>query len=133
MKILKYNKDEHYSIMKSLWEKRDWTICDKDILPKVGLVVYHENRFVAYMGIYIESGTMGFIGWALTDPDTDINLNSKALKMLFFELLAIAKQKGCKLIYSITDEQGWGKRLQDYGMSIIETGVNVYAMVLKEA
>lgn len=84
------------------------------------------------MGIYIESGTMGFVGWALTNPDENTTLNDKALKELFTLLLDIGKNKNCKLIYSITDEKEWGKRLKDYGMTAVEEGVSVYAMFLKE-
>jgi uncharacterized protein YpbB len=132
MQIVKYKQEDHYDIMMALWRKRKWQPCAADMLPKIGLVLFHENRFIAYMGIYIESGTMGFIGWALTDPDTDTNLNDKALKELFHLLLDIGKNKNCKLIYSITDEKEWGKRLENYGMVVAEEGVSVYAMFLKE-
>lgn len=132
MKIVDYDERKHYCIMLILWLKRDWEPCQPDSLPRCGKVAESDDgSFLAYMGIYIDDGKIGLIGWALTDPDSNPILSDRALHKLFDTLKEEAKNKECKMLFSFTDVEPWGERLMYYGMKPTEKNITCYTTRLE--
>jgi len=131
MKIVEFNKDRHYGKMCSFWKEYGWVPCPINALPKNGRVAETDKgKFIAFMAIYIEPGTIAIIDWALANPSIDSEESQPALRLIFYELIELAKCQGCHYIYSFTKNRIWGNRLQSYGMIAAERGATSYVLPL---
>lgn len=113
-----------------MWEKHGWTPCPPEALPKTGLVAIHEDRVIAYLGMYVDDGTMAFIEWAVRDPEASAALAGRALKILVETLVRIARERRCQYVYGVTKSRSWGKMLVGCGMARAETGAETYILAL---
>ena len=130
MNIVEFNKEKHYDRMCKLWEEYGWLPCPIDALPKHGRVAEDNGKFVAFLAIYIEQGTIAVMDWALADRSYDDT--HTALQLLFDTLVKLAKDHGCHYIYSFTKNVRWGDRLESYGMLPAERGATSYIMPIGE-
>jgi hypothetical protein len=133
MQIVNFDQNRHYKAMCAFWKEYDWLPCPICALPKNGRVAENnQNEFIAYMGIYIEPGTIAVIDWGLANPSISNEESHEALHALFDALVDLARKQGCHFIYSFTKNRLWGSRLQSYGMAAAERGATSYIMSLDE-
>jgi hypothetical protein len=78
--------------------------------------------------MYMDTGRMGFIDWALRNPEIDKAITTPVLETLFKSLVKIAQVSGCAFIYSMTKNVSWGNKLLSYGMKTAEVGATTYIL-----
>lgn len=129
MQISKY-EDRHYPDMAKTWQRYGWPPCPKDGLPRKGYVAYQDSVFVAYLGMYEDTGRMGFIDWALKNPEARREDSELAFREMFSRLKAEAEADGCRFIFSMTKTEPWQRKLVSYGMQVAEVGATTFIMAL---
>ncbi len=134
MRIVAFDRDRHYGDLVRVWGKYGWLPCPAEALPRLGLVAETAGgRFIAYLGMYCEAGTIAVIDWALRDPDvprTAWPADQDPFRVMFERLAEAARRKRCAYVYSVTANKLWGNHLVKCGMRKAETGATTYVMAL---
>jgi hypothetical protein len=129
MLIYRYSDERHYDTLVRFWAHYGWLPCPKNALPSIGLVAETQDAIaLAYIGMYMDPGRMGFIDWALRNPEIDKAITTPVLETLFKSLVKIAQVSGCAFIYSMTKNVSWGNKLISYGMKTAEVGATTYIL-----
>ena len=69
----------------------------------------------------------GLMEWVVTDKNSDLKVRHKALKMCIDSAMDLAKNRGAKLIYTITKEEALQKRYVKYNdMVLTESNVKTF-------
>lgn len=132
--MLRYSQARHYPAMIAAWRHYGWPPCPPGGLPRYGLVAETDDgAFVAYLGMYLDDGRMGFVDWALKDPASPRDESDRALRALFGCMVRHARESRCAFLYSMTKTVPWGKKLESYGMQVAEQNATTYIMALKGA
>lgn len=130
MKIVAFKKEVHYPTMIKLWQECGWEPCPLEALPRIGIVAETESgEFLAYVGMYLEIGKIGFIDWALVNKEKKVS-GSKALAFLVCALFRLAKKCDCHFVYSATKVEAWKEILLKAGMKTAETGADTFVKAL---
>lgn len=130
MRIAPYDAARHYPEMERIWRCYGWLPCPKRALPNRGLVAERDDgRFIAYLGMYAAGG-MGFIDWALRDPEIGREESDPAFAEMFRRLVEGARADGAAFIYSMTKTAAWGRKLESYGMLVAERDATTYILPL---
>lgn len=131
MNIIPYNKEQHYAALCECWRNYDSPPFPPEVLPAAGYVAEDDaGKLIAYIGIYIEAGIMGYISSTISDRNVDRGIISDALAQLFQTVVNKANEAGCRFIYSETKNKSWADKLQSYGMLIAERDVTTFVLPL---
>ena len=128
IKIVPYEESRHYPATIRLWRKIGWTPCPPEVLPDDGLVAEDaDGRLIAYAGIYIIPGKIGYIDWSLADPETGM-IRGRALFRILDGLIELARRNRCRFVYSTTKTEAWKRLLIRAGMSLAEQGADTFIL-----
>lgn len=114
MKLSRYDEDKHYDMMAEAWKAYGWEAPKRDFLPNLGIVATksQDGGFLAYIGCYQDNGGhVGFIDWALANPNEPGDLVDCALRGCWELIEKIAKINGMKYLYSVTANSAWGRKM----------------------
>ena len=128
MIIARFNAEKHYKDLGKLWEQHGGIPCPLDAIPRQSYVAKRNGDIIAFMGMYVDEGTIGVIDWAVANNNFSKEEKDEALQLLFNRLIVIAKLKKCNYIYSFTKNTKWGDKMKRYGMMLAESGACTYIM-----
>lgn len=127
MKIIKYTKQykkeiEHWLALRNL------PLTGAEDLPKIGLMVTHDERLVACGFLRKCEGKYLLLDSYCTNPQVSAELRNQALDILTESLILLAKSQDCKQILAYTQDQNTIKRATKHGMTA--TSHHVLVLVL---
>lgn len=132
MQVSLYDPKRHYPELARCWNHYGWIPCPAEALPRWGVVAETDDgRFIAYMGMYVDQGTVAFVDWAVRSPDVPKEEADEALKTLFTAAARHARFQACHYLYSFTKNRKWGAKMRDFGMALAEEGADSYIMALR--
>lgn len=115
MQIRKWDLDNDYATLVRWWTQWEFGVVPKECLPPDGIIVESEGKPICAGGLYVGTGTkFAFMEWIVTDKQAEARAVHKSLKLCIDEIVALAKSKGMKLIYTATKEQALHKRYEKY-------------------
>jgi len=128
MHVRLWDRDRDYDTLVEWWNEWEFGIVPKECLPPAGIMVENNGEAVCAGGLYIGEGTQfGFMEWIVTNKQADQRLVHKALKECIDNIMALAKDRGIKLVYTATKEQALHKRYQKYHQMILtESNVKTF-------
>jgi len=128
MHIRKYDRNSDYDTLTEWWTQWEFGVVPKEILPVDGIMVINDDRPVCYAGMYLYPNTaFGLMEWVVTDKDSNPKVRHKALKMCIDGAMDLARERGAKLIYTITKEEALQKRYVKYhDMMLMESNVKTF-------
>ena len=100
------------------------------------MIVEDENKNrICAGGLYmnINEHKFGFMEWVVVDPKAKPKLAHKSIKLLIDSLIKLAKDKGCVLLYTVTENPGLHKRYVKYhGLSQGENNARTFVKDLTD-
>ena len=128
MLVSPWNLDTDYDTLVDWWEQYDFGQVPKECLPPIGVMVTHNDKPICAGGLYIGIGTkFAFMEWIVADPKAPPKLTHKCIKLLIDKLISNAKEEGCLLLYTVTENPGLHKRYVKYhGLSQGEKGAKTF-------
>ena len=117
----RWNLDTDYEYLVKWWEQYDFGKVPKECLPPDGIIIEDKNPICAG-GIYFCDGTkFGFMEWIVVDKKIGLKTAHNALNLCIEKIIKMAKEKGVKLLYTVTAQEALQKRYVKYhGMEIGE-------------
>ena len=124
----RWNLDTDYKYLVKWWEQYDFGKVPKECLPPDGIIIEDKNPICAG-GIYFCDGTkFGFMEWIVVDKKIGLKTAHNALNLCIEEIIKMAKEKGIKLLYTVTAQEALQKRYVKYhGMEIGEKSSMTFA------
>ena len=121
MESRKWDLDTDYEYLVKWWEQYDFGKVPKECLPPDGIII-EDKKPICAGGIYFCNGTkFGFMEWVVVDKKIGLKTAHKALNLCIEEIIKMAKEKGTKLLYTVTAQEALQKRYTKYhGMEIGE-------------
>ena len=130
MQLRPWNIDTDYDTLVKWWDQHDFGRVPKEVLPREGMVVEDENNNrICAGGLYmnINEHKFGFMEWVVADPKAKPKLAHKSIKLLIDSLIKLATDKGCVLLYTVTENPGLHKRYVKYhGLSQGENNARTF-------
>ena len=128
MNVRKWDVNKDYDILVKWWDQWDFGRVPKDCLPPLGIVVEYDNVPICAGGLYIGEGTQfGFMEWIVVDKNANLRQAHKALGLCIDNIIDLAKEEGCKLVYTVTGETALHKRYTKYhGMELKENNTKTF-------
>ncbi len=121
MKIELYNEDKHYNMLKKWYQDHGQQMMDKDLYPKIGLVI---NDIVAGF-LYQTDSKLGIVENYISDKNSTKEQREEAIIELTGELFKIAKEMGCSTLISFTSNKGLLEKQPSLGYTVIAKDMNV--------
>ena len=117
----RWNLDTDYEYLVKWWEQYDFGKVPKECLPPDGIIIEDKNPICAG-GIYFCDGTkFGFMEWIVVDKEVGLKTAHNSLNLCIEKIIKMAKEKGVKLLYTVTAQEALQKRYVKYhGMEIGE-------------
>jgi hypothetical protein len=117
----KWNLDNDYKYLVKWWEQYDFGKVPKECLPPDGIII-EDKEAICACGLYLGIGTkFGFMELIIVDKEVGLKTAHKALNMCIEEIIKMAKEKGIKLLYTVTAQEALQKRYIKYhGMKVGE-------------
>ncbi len=128
MEHRKWDLDRDYDTFVKWWQDWEFGVVPKECLPPDGIVVTHDGETICAGGLYIGVGTkFAFMEWIVSNKSSNPKLVHKALKICINQIMAMAKSKGMKLVYTATKETALQKRYTKYhDMVLTESDVQTF-------
>ena len=128
MKHRVWNIDQDYDVLVKWWKQWEFGVVPKECLPPDGIVVEVDGKPVCAGGLYIGVGTQfAFMEWIVADKEGSPRVLHKALILCIDEIMALAKAKGMRLVYTATKEESLHKRYVKYhSMHLTESNVKTF-------
>ena len=115
MDVRKYNRDSDYPTLVKWWKQWEFGVVPKEMLPVDGIIVLEKNVAVCFAGIYLYPKTaLSLMEWVVTDKNSDLKTRHKALKLCIDSVMDLARERGAKLVYTMTKENALQKRYVKY-------------------
>jgi len=125
--IKKYNQLQHFSIIKEWWMRHHNIEISADILSNFGYLYFNENTPVAALWLYPILGSKTcWIGWPVTNPDSDKQIRNTALDELFGIIEEEARQMGYKLMWTTSGIPTGQARLEKHQYLLGDSNINQY-------
>ena len=130
MRAIKFNFPDHYSILERWWnEHPEWEPVPPALLPASGFMIKaDQGHFVAAGFIYFTNSALVSFEWIVSNPSSDKKERSKALDLLFKEMLASVPNG--KAILSYVSNDSLIKRFKDNGFTENDKGMTGLMKVL---
>jgi hypothetical protein len=123
-----WDRDKDYDTLVKWWTQWEFGTVPKECLPPDGIIVEVDGKPVCAGGLYVCDGTaFGFMEWIVTDKEAEPRNVHKCLKLCIDSIMKLAKDKGMKLVYTVTKEQALHKRYTKYhDMVLTESNVKTF-------
>lgn len=123
-----WDLDKDYDTLKKWWNQHEFGVVPVEVLPPDGIIVEDIDGPICAGGLYIGSGTQfAFMEWIVGNKDSDKIKLHRALKLCIDAIMDMAKNKGMRLVYTVTGESALQKRyVKQHGMKLTENSVKTY-------
>ena len=131
---VRFLNESDYDLLCGWWKFWRFPAPPRDFLPENGLgglmVVFGETSVVSGF-IYFTNSKICWSEFIVSNNEfKDKEKRKEAIKILIHEINAIAKEKGCKYIYTVVKNQNLKKTYQEMGFMDGSVKVDEMVMVL---
>lgn len=105
LRLEPYKAKQHYDIIAAWWKARDSEALPVDVLPDTGAVVTRDGDMLAYTACFLANAKFGFVAFTIAKPDLSMRETIEACALAVNGAISMAKLKGCKVIWSTTENQ----------------------------
>lgn len=116
---IRFLKESDYDVLCKWWKDWRWQAPPRDFLPENGcggLMVSYKGRDIFAGFIYFTNSAVCWSEFIVSDFSfKDKDIRNTAVNILIKEINAIAKEKGCKYIYTVLKNQSLKKTYQEIG------------------
>ncbi len=128
MQSRSWDRDKDYETLVKWWTQWEFGIVPKDMLPVDGVMVSKDDKPICAAGIYLYPKTsLALMEWVVSDKDSNLRERHKALKMCIDSIMNLAKERGAKLVYTMTKDEALHKRYTKYhNMVLTESNVKTF-------
>jgi hypothetical protein len=130
---IRFLKEDDYDDLCGWWTAWRWTAPPRDFLPENGcggLMVEKEGVKVVAGFIYFTNSAIAWSEFIISNFDYKNKDRKEAIKILIHELNEIAKNKGCKYIYTVVKNKNLENVYKEMGFSNGSVKVNEMVLVL---
>lgn len=117
MIIIPFKRSKHKKYYQKLIANRDLPDYSHD-LPKFGLIALHNNEPIAIGFLRKMEGGYAMMGEYMTNPQSLPEVRDRALDLITYKLIKIAKSSGLKGIMAFTKEQNIIDRATKHGFVV---------------
>tara|TARA_B100001287_G_C22667606_1_gene523632 strand:- start:480 stop:968 length:489 start_codon:yes stop_codon:yes gene_type:complete len=123
-----WNLDNDYDTLVKWWKDWNFGKVPLEVLPPLGIMIENDNGPICAAGLYVGTGTKFCImEWLVKDKNASLKDSHKAIQMCVDQVMELAKENGCTLMYTVTADDALEKRYtRMHGMTLAETGVRTY-------
>lgn len=132
MKIVKFNKDNHYKTLKGFWEQYDWSAPKIEYLPKTGYVSKVGGEIIAACFYYRTNSQMAILDWLIADRNSDRRIREMAIVKLIKKIKAEAVLKGFSVLYTISGNARLIETYEGHGFEMMERDAYTMAWSKKD-
>ena len=128
MKARLWDRDNDYETLVKWWNDWEFGVVPKDCLPKDGIIVEDDNKPICFTGLYSDPTTKFCImEWTVIDKNISHIKSHKALQLCIDSVIEMAKEKGKRLMYTVTGKEALHKRYEKYhGFKKTESNVTTF-------
>ncbi len=131
MEYRNWKLDQDYPTLVKWWSDWDFGKVPKDCLPPEGIIVEEDGVPICAGGLYIQPDRtkFAFMEWIVANKEAPPKLTHKALRICIDSLIAMAKNNGCKVIYTATAAEALHKRYTKFHKFIpLESNVKTFLL-----
>lgn len=128
MLVIPYNPEAHKDEIIGLLQSHGMHPGLTNDLPMVGLVAIHENKYIAAGFIRQIEGSYGMLDSYITSRDASAELRDKALDMITYKLIKIARQGGATKLLVFSGVENIITRAEKHGAFQIDHKVALIAL-----
>ena len=115
---------EDYEELCSWWERWDWPILSKDMLPGEGtggVMVSKNNVNIVAGFLYWSNSKLVWLDWIISNPKVSRDIRREAIKKLILTAEHMTKKAGSKYMMSISRSNSLLKTHEQMGWSVDKT------------
>ena len=129
MQICQFQK-QHYEQLRGYWQQYGWVSPDMDLLPKNGFVAIKDDKVVAAAFVYQSCSGMALLDWVIADKNAQPLTRGKAVYSVINACRDFAKDKGFKVLYTVTANEHLQDTYRKIGFKDMEKNATSMAMSL---
>lgn len=126
MEVRPYKVEDYEELFK-WWSKHNWTPLSPDLLPETGYIV----EGYACCFLYKTDSKICWMGWPISNPETDKELRSQALDLIIKELKQKAVDLDYKIIITTTNLEYLGDRYEKHNFVEGDKNITQYILGVK--
>lgn len=117
VKLGDYGNDNNndYNNIKTLLKNRDMSEDLINDIPRFGLVAVRQGKVIAFGGLRLVEGNRGMLDSYITDPSASPEDRNRALDLITYKLIQIAKDNEIKQLISFSVEENIRLRAERHG------------------
>jgi len=119
-----YNRTDYPKLV-SWWINRDWPVPEIDFLPEKGIIITGDKDICAGF-LYRSDSKLCWIGWPISDPNSDKLERREAVKVMWKKLEELARSLDYKWIWSFSGVPSVQSDFLKNGFNIGDPNVNTY-------
>lgn len=120
MYATKYDSEaDRWNILQVL-KKREMSLALADDLPRIGIVVYEEDHFIAAGFLRLCEGNHGLLDSYITNPTMPPSVRDQAMDMIMKRLLERAKKLEIKEVFGFCMDDNTISRAIRHGFAITQ-------------
>lgn len=120
MFITNYSAKTDNWTLSRVMKKREIDIQELKDLPKVGFLVFEEDRFIGAGFLRKCEGNVGIFDSYITDPAIPAKLRNQALEMITKNLIDAAKSNGINRLIAFSMDENTIIRSQRHGFALTD-------------
>jgi hypothetical protein len=104
-----------YSAYKTLSEAHKWPVLPPDLTPRRAAAIMKGGKALAAGWLFVADGAWSVLEFLFASPDASPEERAQALDAVIENLLAQAKQAGCRVVFTSTSAPTLIERYQKHG------------------
>lgn len=123
MKVVLFNKEQHYEMIQEWWKAQAWPVIPVSSLSTVGFVVESEGKCLLAGWVYETNSDIALLEFMVANPEVKGDERNKAFDMLFKVSEEYCHFKKYKHIFSSVNNPSLIKRMEEKNFKVTDSGM----------
>lgn len=130
MNIRSFDAKLDYVDVYSWWKKQEWPVLPLEMLPPNGFIVENTTNKIAATWIFKLECPIYLIEWTVGNPELNWEDRSKGIELILNEACNWAKVNGATHILTMTKNERFMNKLENFGFKKTDLGMTHLVRVL---
>lgn len=119
-----------YQAIAAIWVARAFPPLPPEALPPNGIMVFKDDRLIAFGFLYLSDSALAWTEWLTTSPDATPQERHEALDLIIESLEAAARAAGRRILFVSLADAGLIRRFTSHGFAVSDSQMTNLIKVL---
>lgn len=129
MRFEQFSPEKHYETIRSWWDFYKWPDFSLKVLPKWGIITYHENKPSCACWLYETDSSLCMAESLVSNPEIAKKHRGKIIDKTIERCLDYAKSLGYEVMYAAISIPALSNRLDKYGFVAGKKNLNMFKVL----